>query len=102
MVFERRRRFVTNGKELSEHHGEITRRVEPFMLRRLKTDVLGEMVAKEEHVIKCGMSRRQKEMYRSIKKSVAFEQINAGDYNPLGTIIQLRSVLAPGFVRGAI
>ena len=31
-------------------------------------------------------------MYRSIKKSVAFEQINAGDYNPLGTIIQLRKV----------
>ena len=66
--------------------------LKPFMLRRLKTDVLGEMVAKEEHVIKCGMSRRQKEMYRSIKKSVAFEQINAGDYNPLGTIIQLRKV----------
>jgi SNF2 family DNA or RNA helicase len=84
---------VTNGKELNEHQlARLHAVLKPFMLRRLKTDVLGEMVAKEEHVIKCGMSRRQKEMYRSIKKSVAFEQINAGDYNPLGTIIQLRKV----------
>ena len=58
MVFERRRRFrATNGKELNEHQlARLHAVLKPFMLRRLKTDVLGEMVAKEEHVIKCGMS----------------------------------------------
>ena len=84
---------VTDGKELNEQQlARLHAVLKPFMLRRLKTDVLGEMAAKEEHVIRCGMSRRQKEMYRSIKKSVAFDQINEGDYNPLGTIIQLRKV----------
>ena len=84
---------VTDGKELNEHQlARLHAVLKPFMLRRLKTDVLGEMAKKEEHVIRCGMSRRQKEMYRSIKKSVAFDQMTAGDYNPLGTIIQLRKV----------
>jgi SNF2 family DNA or RNA helicase len=84
---------VTDGKELNENQLQRLHAVlKPFMLRRLKTDVLGEMAAKEEHVVKCALSRRQKEMYKRIKKSVAMDALISGETSPIGTIIQLRKV----------
>ncbi|KAJ1612359.1 Swr1p like SWI/SNF2 ATPase [Cryptosporidium canis] len=66
----------------------------PFLLRRLKKDVEKEMPSKIEHVIKCPLSKRQKELYDEFLESKSTQNtIAGGDYIGLMNILmQLRKV----------
>ena len=46
--------------------------LKPFMLRRLKRDVVGELSAKVEVHVPCELAPRQRAMYRALKTKVRF------------------------------
>lgn len=52
--------------------------IRPFVLRRLKADVLEELPSKTELVKKCEMSERQRNLYRSFVKDYQ-QKIDSGD-----------------------
>ncbi|OII77198.1 helicase SWR1 protein [Cryptosporidium andersoni] len=66
----------------------------PFLLRRLKRDVEKEMPSKVEHVIRCPLSKRQKELYDEFLELKSTKQtLNSGDYIGLmNVLMQLRKV----------
>lgn len=66
--------FSATGEKVeltAEENLLITRRLhkvlEPFLLRRLKTEVESQMPDKVEHILKCDMSALQKKLYRHMK-----------------------------------
>lgn len=83
--------------------------LKPFMLRRLKKDVLGEMTGKKEVVLQCALAGRQQELYRNIKNKISVADLFdvgvgaavSGHVNDkkvlhlMNIVIQLRKVSLP-------
>ncbi|KAH8739550.1 Swr1p like SWI/SNF2 family Atpase [Cryptosporidium ryanae] len=82
---------VENEKNLLSRLHSVLR---PFLLRRLKIDVEKEMPSKIEHVIRCPLSKRQKELYDEFLESKTTQNtLLGGDYIGLMNILmQLRKV----------
>ncbi|KAF7456495.1 SWI SNF2 family ATPase [Cryptosporidium felis] len=82
---------VENERNLLKRLHSVLR---PFLLRRLKKDVEKEMPSKIEHVVKCPLSKRQKELYDEFLESKSTQNtIAGGDYIGLMNILmQLRKV----------
>ncbi|KAH8583601.1 Swr1p like SWI SNF3 family ATpase with a HSA domain at the N-terminus [Cryptosporidium sp. chipmunk genotype I] len=82
---------VENERNLLRRLHSVLR---PFLLRRLKKDVEKEMPSKIEHVIKCPLSKRQKELYDEFLESKTTQNtIAGGDYIGLmNVLMQLRKV----------
>ncbi|OII73738.1 SWI SNF2 family ATPase [Cryptosporidium ubiquitum] len=82
---------IENEKNLLRRLHTVLR---PFLLRRLKKDVEKEMPSKIEHVIKCPLSKRQKELYDEFLESKSTQNtIAGGDYIGLmNVLMQLRKV----------
>jgi len=57
---------LKEGQAETEIIAQLHKVMKPFMLRRLKSDVECEIPPKKEIVVECGMSKMQKEWYRSI------------------------------------
>lgn len=80
------------GNEQQEHVVKQLHKVlRPFLLRRLKSEVEQGLPPKKETVLKVGMSRMQKEYYRSLLQR-DFEAINKGAEKSrlLNIVMQLR------------
>lgn len=75
--------------------------LKPFMLRRVKKDVITEMTNKKEVMIPCYLSSRQQAFYRAIKNKISVADLfgNGGQLNDkkvlnlMNIVIQLRKVL---------
>lgn len=73
--------------------------LKPFMLRRVKKDVITEMTNKKEVVVPCSLSSRQHALYRAIKNKISVADLFAGGQlndkkvlNLMNIVIQLRKV----------
>lgn len=66
----------------------------PFVLRRLKADVEKGLPPKFEHVLKCHLSKRQRELYDDfLSRSDVKENLNSGDmFKVMNVLMQLRKV----------
>lgn len=66
----------------------------PFVLRRLKVDVEKGLPPKHEHVLKCRLSKRQRELYEDfLSRSDVKENLNSGDmFKIMNVLMQLRKV----------
>ncbi len=61
---------------MNEHQlSRLQALLKPFMLRRVKKDVLGEMAAKIEVDVPCQLSRRQQEFYTAIKNKISIADL---------------------------
>ena len=59
----------------------VRRMSSPFLLRRMKAEVLSDLPVRQEQTIYCQMENRQEELYKNILKSVQYEiERNAGCY----------------------
>ena len=90
-----------HGGTLNEH--QLTRLhsiLKPFMLRRVKRDVITEMTNKKEVMVPCYLSSRQQAFYRAIKNKISVADLfgNGGQLNDkkvlnlMNIVIQLRKV----------
>jgi DNA helicase INO80 len=90
-----------HGGTLNEH--QLTRLhsiLKPFMLRRVKKDVITEMTNKKEVMVPCYLSSRQQAFYRAIKNKISVADLfgNGGQLNDkkvlnlMNIVIQLRKV----------
>jgi DNA helicase INO80 len=73
--------------------------LKPFMLRRVKKDVITEMTNKKEVVVPCSLSSRQQALYQAIKNKISVADLFAGGQlndkkvlNLMNIVIQLRKV----------
>lgn len=66
----------------------------PFVLRRLKVDVEKSLPPKYEHVLKCHLSKRQRELYEDfLSRTDVKENLNSGDmFKVMNVLMQLRKV----------
>ena len=90
-------------QSLNEHQLRRLHTVlQPFMLRRVKKDVENDMAPKVEVVVPCGLTSRQRELYRRIRNKVSIvdlfegkqvKKMNEGKVSSLMNIVmQLRKV----------
>lgn len=59
---------ITESKQIKSGVTSLHKVLEPFMLRRIKTDVLHNMVPKKEVDVYCGLSETQKYLYNTLKR----------------------------------
>ena len=66
----------------------------PFMLRRVKSEVLDQLPEKVEKVIRCDLSSWQKELYKQISHKIAGEAASSKNFNRglNNVVMQLRKV----------
>ena len=64
----------------------------PFMLRRIKSDVLDQLPDKVEKVLKCELSSWQKELYKQISYSVLKDGTKSSKRGMNNVVMQLRKV----------
>lgn len=66
----------------------------PFLLRRLKADVEKGLPPKHEHIIKCHLGKRQRQLYEDfMARSDVKENLNSGDvFKVMNVLMQLRKV----------
>lgn len=76
--------------------------LKPFMLRRVKKDVITEMTAKTEVTVHCKLSSRQQAFYQAIKNKISLAELFDGSrghlndkkiLNLMNIVIQLRKVI---------
>ncbi|XP_074578356.1 chromatin-remodeling ATPase INO80 [Curcuma longa] len=86
-----------NEHQLNRLHGVL----KPFMLRRVKKDVISEMTGKKEITVHCNLSSRQQAFYRAIKNKISLAELFDGSHdhlnekkiaNLMNIVIQLRKV----------
>ncbi|GMH38993.1 hypothetical protein BSKO_06891 [Bryopsis sp. KO-2023] len=80
-----------NKEQLKRLHSLLS----PFMLRRVKSDVAGEMVSKHEKVVFCDLSRRQRMLYTALRENLNLAHLFDSDdkvVNLMNLVIQLRKV----------
>ncbi|XP_042418985.1 chromatin-remodeling ATPase INO80-like isoform X1 [Zingiber officinale] len=86
-----------NEHQLNRLHGVL----KPFMLRRVKKDVISEMTGKKEITVHCNLSSRQQAFYRAIKNKISLAELFDGSRghmnekkinNLMNIVIQLRKV----------
>ena len=68
----------------AEAQGRLARRLRPFMLRRLKRDVAGDLPEKIEQVSYCELTDPQRALYQRVLEASRREIVNAVDANGLG------------------
>ncbi|CAN6829241.1 unnamed protein product [Brassica oleracea] len=89
-----------HGGTLNEHQlNRLHAILKPFMLRRLKKDVVSELTTKTEVTIHCKLSSRQQAFYQAIKNKISLAELfdsNRGHFNEkkllnlMNIVIQLR------------
>ncbi|WIA08331.1 hypothetical protein OEZ85_007772 [Tetradesmus obliquus] len=60
-------------QQLARLHGVLG----PFMLRRVKKDVVAEMVPKTEITLRCSLSRRQAQLYAALRRNLTLQDLLA-------------------------
>lgn len=82
--------------------------LKPFMLRRVKKDVITEMTSKTEVTMHCKLSSRQQAFYQAIKNKISLAELFDGSrvhlndkrlLNLMNIVIQLRKVFFCSFTR---
>ncbi|KAL5719827.1 DNA helicase [Ranunculus cassubicifolius] len=91
-----------HGGTLNEHQlNRLHAVLKPFMLRRVKKDVITEMTAKVEVTVHCKLSSRQQAFYQAIKNKISLSELfdsRRGHLNDkkilnlMNIVIQLRKV----------
>lgn len=66
--------------------------MKPFVLRRLKVDVLKDLPIKTEELIKCPMIAKQKEMYTNLVAEFSAEAKKSLTVDGTGMMMQLRKL----------
>lgn len=76
--------------------------LKPFMLRRVKKDVITELTGKTEITVHCKLSSRQQAFYQAIKNKISLAELFDGNrghlnekkiLNLMNIVIQLRKVV---------
>ncbi|KAK7244510.1 hypothetical protein RIF29_39333 [Crotalaria pallida] len=91
-----------HGGTLNEHQlNRLHSILKPFMLRRVKKDVVSELTTKTEVTVHCKLSSRQQAFYQAIKNKISLAELfdsNRGQLNEkrilnlMNIVIQLRKV----------
>lgn len=91
-----------HGGTLNEHQlNRLHAVLKPFMLRRVKKDVITELTGKTEVTVHCKLSSRQQAFYQAIKNKISLAELfdsNRGHLNEkkilnlMNIVIQLRKV----------
>ncbi|XP_057438033.1 chromatin-remodeling ATPase INO80 isoform X3 [Lotus japonicus] len=91
-----------HGGTLNEHQlNRLHSIIKPFMLRRVKKDVVSELTTKTEVTVHCKLSSRQQAFYQAIKNKISLAELfdsNRGQLNEkkilnlMNIVIQLRKV----------
>ncbi|PWZ05304.1 DNA helicase INO80 [Zea mays] len=91
-----------HGGALNEHQlSRLHAILKPFMLRRVKIDVIAEMTKKKEEIVPCKLSSRQQVFYQAIKNKISLNELLAGSRGSLNDkkllslmniVMQLRKV----------
>ncbi|XP_010269671.1 PREDICTED: DNA helicase INO80 isoform X2 [Nelumbo nucifera] len=91
-----------HGGTLNEHQlNRLHAVLKPFMLRRVKKDVISEMTGKTEVTVHCKLSSRQQAFYQAIKNKISLAELFDGSrghlnekkiLNLMNIVIQLRKV----------
>ncbi|XP_043691411.1 chromatin-remodeling ATPase INO80-like isoform X4 [Telopea speciosissima] len=91
-----------HGGTLNEHQlNRLHAILKPFMLRRVKKDVITEMTEKTEVTVNCKLSSRQLAFYQAIKNKISLAELFDGSrghlnekkiLNLMNIVIQLRKV----------
>ncbi|XVF07182.1 hypothetical protein REPUB_Repub06bG0116600 [Reevesia pubescens] len=91
-----------HGGTLNEHQlNRLHAILKPFMLRRVKKDVISELSRKTEIMVHCKLSSRQQAFYQAIKNKISLAELfdsNRGHLNEkkilnlMNIVIQLRKV----------
>ncbi|EZA56862.1 hypothetical protein DMN91_001296 [Ooceraea biroi] len=79
-LFEREQ--VKNAKEI----------MRPFVLRRLKTEVLRDLPHKKDEILRCALIEKQRNMYDKLVAQFSVEASEITDVNGTGMMMQLRKV----------
>ncbi|CAN6312749.1 unnamed protein product [Urochloa humidicola] len=91
-----------HGGALNEHQlSRLHAILKPFMLRRVKIDVIAEMTKKKEEIVPCKLSSRQQVFYKAIKNKISLNELldgSRGNLNDkkllslMNIVMQLRKV----------
>ncbi|XP_051149034.1 chromatin-remodeling ATPase INO80 [Andrographis paniculata] len=91
-----------HGGTLNEHQlNRLHAILKPFMLRRVKKDVISELTGKTEITVHCILSSRQQAFYQAIKNKISLAELFDGNrghlnekkiLNLMNIVIQLRKV----------
>ncbi|XP_042001321.1 chromatin-remodeling ATPase INO80-like isoform X1 [Salvia splendens] len=91
-----------HGGTLNEHQlNRLHAILKPFMLRRVKKDVVSELTGKTEVTVHCKLSSRQQAFYQAIKHKISLAELFDGNrghlsekkiLNLMNIVIQLRKV----------
>ncbi|XP_075508826.1 LOW QUALITY PROTEIN: chromatin-remodeling ATPase INO80 [Primulina tabacum] len=91
-----------HGGTLNEHQlNRLHAILKPFMLRRVKKDVISELSGKTEITVHCKLSSRQQAFYQAIKNKISLAELFDGNrghlnekklMNLMNIVIQLRKV----------
>ncbi|XP_057983350.1 chromatin-remodeling ATPase INO80 [Malania oleifera] len=91
-----------HGGTLNEHQlNRLHAVLKPFMLRRVKKDVISELTGKTEVTVHCKLSSRQQVFYQAIKNKISLAELFDGNrghlnekkiLNLMNIVIQLRKV----------
>ncbi|XP_056158744.1 chromatin-remodeling ATPase INO80 isoform X4 [Syzygium oleosum] len=91
-----------HGGTLNEHQlNRLHAILKPFMLRRVKKDVIQELTRKTEITVHCKLSKRQQAFYQAIKNKISLTELFDGSrghlnekkiLNLMNIVIQLRKV----------
>ncbi|XP_024521051.1 DNA helicase INO80 isoform X1 [Selaginella moellendorffii] len=89
-----------HGGTLNEHQlNRLHAILKPFMLRRVKKDVVSELTKKKEVVVPCLLSSRQQAIYQAVKNKISIADLFDGGHlnekkvvNLMNIVIQLRKV----------
>ncbi|KAL6265092.1 hypothetical protein P5V15_005182 [Pogonomyrmex californicus] len=76
-------------REQVKHAKEIMR---PFVLRRLKTEVLRDLPYKKDEIIRCALIEKQQNMYDKLVAQFSAEANEITDVNGTGMMMQLRKL----------
>lgn len=79
-LFEKKQ--VKNAKEI----------MRPFVLRRLKSEVLRDLPLKTDEIKRCSLTEKQKNMYNTLVAQFSAEASEITDVNGVGIMMQLRKL----------
>lgn len=97
---------LPGGQVGNSNHPEVVERLHnvlrPFLLRRLKVDVEKKLPGKTEVVVKCRLSRRQRQLYDDfLAKGETQATLRSGQFlGLLNVLMQLRKVRGSAFQTG--
>lgn len=64
----------------------------PFVLRRLKVEVLRDLPYKKDEIIRCALTEKQQSMYNKLVVQFSAEASEITDVNGTGMMMQLRKL----------